>query len=148
VANALVAVAAARGRVVVGGGEQQRPHVHVEDLCDLWLLLLEADPAVVGGETFNALGQNVSIAELAALARAVVGPHVELEFRPRRADERSYQVSGDKAARVLGWRARRPLRDALQGIVDARAAGLWSDVDDPIHHNLRRMQAIGVGGPS
>lgn len=145
VANQLLAEAQLHRRIVIHGGEQQRPQIHLCDVCDLFAVLLDTPPPVIGGEVFNAARENSSITGLAEQARAVVERDglgdVELEFLPGRVDERSYRVSSAKLARILGFRARRPVRQGMQDIADAYARGEWTDHEAPIHHNVRHLNA-------
>jgi nucleoside-diphosphate-sugar epimerase len=138
-----LAEAQVRRRVVVFGGEQQRPHIDLRDVCDLFGLLLASPPALIGGEVFNAGGENITIRQIGELAREVVNRDgqepVTLSFEPGRADERSYHVNSDKLERVLGFRAKRGVRDSMVDIADAFARGEWSDPDDPRHHNIRHL---------
>src|SRR6185312_3662163 len=42
------------GRITVFGGEQLRPNLHVEDMTDLYVQLLEAPDEAINGKTWNA----------------------------------------------------------------------------------------------
>ncbi len=52
--NILTNHAVNNGRIAVFGGQQKRPNLHVQDMCDLYKLLLEVPDAYIAGETFNA----------------------------------------------------------------------------------------------
>src|SRR5688572_8653452 len=100
------------GKITVFGGSQKRPNLHVQDMVDLYLLLLEVEDGKIAGQTFNAGFQNMSIMEIAEVAKRVVE-----EMFPERGnipivttptdDLRSYHVNSDKITRVLGFRAKR-----------------------------------------
>ncbi|OLT14203.1 hypothetical protein BJF78_19560 [Pseudonocardia sp. CNS-139] len=64
---------------------------------------------------------------------------MELTYAPARADERSYHVDSGKVARVLGFRARRTVRDAIEEVVQANLRGEWTDPHASQHHNIRHM---------
>src|SRR5437667_4654069 len=53
------------GKITVFGGEQLRPNIHIQDMCDLYKLLLEVPDDLIAGETFNAGYQNQTIMEIA-----------------------------------------------------------------------------------
>lgn len=145
IVNQMAAIAVAERAVTVHGGEQQRPQIHVKDVCDLYHRLLEAPAELVGGEVFNAGGENATIRGLAETVREVVdadgGTPVELTYAPARADERSYHVDSGKLDRVLGFRARRTVREAVEGVVAAYHRGEWTDPHASEHHNIRHMAA-------
>src|SRR4249920_1531730 len=42
------------GKITVFGGSQKRPNLHVQDMCDLYKLLLTVDDASIAGQIFNA----------------------------------------------------------------------------------------------
>src|SRR5436305_11078841 len=56
------------GKITVFGGSQKRPNLHVQDMCDVYKLLLTVDDAKISGQIFNAGFQNLSIMEIAHLA--------------------------------------------------------------------------------
>lgn len=151
IVNQLAATAQAERKVTVLGGEQQRPQIHIADVCDLYHRLLAAPPSLIGGEVFNAGGENSTIRQLAETAREVVdadgGTPVELTYEPTRADERSYHVNSDKLERVLGFRARHTVREAIEGVVAAHRRGEWADPNDSRHHNIRHMAQQLAGTP-
>ena len=56
--NMLVMQAVTRGEVTVFGGDQIRPNIHIDDVCDLYLHMLKT-PQLTG--VFNAGFENLSI---------------------------------------------------------------------------------------
>jgi nucleoside-diphosphate-sugar epimerase len=53
----------------VFGGEQQRPNLHIRDMCDLYQLLLDVPDEKIAGETFNAGQQNYSVMNIARMVK-------------------------------------------------------------------------------
>jgi nucleoside-diphosphate-sugar epimerase len=115
---------------VTGGGQQWRPLVHVRDVARAFLLIMEAPVDKVSGEAFNvgSTDQNYQIYRIAQMVRDVV-PHTELEIVPDDPDKRSYNVSFDKIADVLGFRAE---MSPYEGIVEVKQALEQGRVDDSI----------------
>ena len=68
----------------MGGGEQWRPFVHVNDVARAFLLGLEADAKVVAGEIFNVGGDsmNYQIQQLAQFVLDVI-PNVSVHRNSR-----------------------------------------------------------------
>ena len=144
IVNTLVGMAVRDGRLTVWGGAQQRPQIHVEDMADAFITMLEAPAGAVGGKIFNVGGENASILGIARTIAQRMGG-IEVEEAPAREDERSYHVNWDRIASAVGFRARRPIASAVEGILAAREAGLWTDASLPIYSNLKHMAALGVG---
>ena len=59
-------------KLTIFGGAQKRPNIHIDDVCDLYVELLDLPDAMIAGEIFNAGYQNHTVAELANMAKKVV----------------------------------------------------------------------------
>src|SRR5215510_11286326 len=70
--NILTNHAVNRREILVFGGSQMRPNLHIDDMVDAYLLMLSAPHDKIHGETFNIGFQNYSIAEIAAMVKKVV----------------------------------------------------------------------------
>jgi nucleoside-diphosphate-sugar epimerase len=144
--NILTSHAVERGRIAVFGGDQTRPNIHIDDMVDLYLLLLDLPAERVGGKTFNAGYENFTVAELADKVRTVVqqemperGP-IEIE-RTSSDDRRSYRISSEKMRRELGFVPRRSIEDAIRDLVGAfRAGRLPNAMSDARYYNVKALQ--------
>jgi len=136
------------GKITVFGGSQKRPNLHVQDMCDLYKLLLEVPDEKISGQTFNAGFQNLSIMEIAQIAKRVV----QQEF-PEKGDIpivttptddiRSYHVNSDKIRRVLGFRPKRNVEDAVRDLCKAFKSGkLPNSLQDTFYFNVRRLKEL------
>ena len=136
------------GKITVFGGSQKRPNLHVQDMVDLYQLLLEAPDEKIAGETFNAGFQNLSIMEIAQLAKRVVQEEfpdkgdIPIVTTPTD-DIRSYHVNSDKITRVLGFRPRHNVEDAIRDLCKAFKAGkLPNSMQDTFYFNVRRLEEL------
>ena len=104
VVNLLTARAAITGKITVFNGQQWRPFLHVHDAARAFVMCLEAEPALVGGEVFNVgdYMMNHRLSEVSDKVAAIV-PHVEIT-RTDNADKRNYRVSFDKIHTRVGFR--------------------------------------------
>ena len=93
--NILTSHAINNGRITVFGGEQLRPNLHVEDMTDLYLQLLEEPDERVSGKIWNAGYHNLKVREIAETVQAEVGNNVDIVVTPSD-DHRSYHVSSEK----------------------------------------------------
>ena len=140
--NILTHLAIANGRITVFGGEQLRPNLHVEDMTDLYLRLLDADDATVDGKIWNAGYHNLRVREIADMVRARVGEEVEIVVTPTN-DHRSYHVSSERIFGEFGFRPQRSVSDAILDLKTAFAAGkVPNSMADDRYYNIKRMQAV------
>src|SRR5438874_8445605 len=69
--NILTNLAVNTGKITVFGGDQLRPNIHIDDMCDAYELLLDAPAKKVDGETFNAGYENRSITDIARAVKQI-----------------------------------------------------------------------------
>ncbi len=140
--NILTSHAINNGRITVFGGNQLRPNIHVEDMTDLYLELLEAPDAVIDGKVWNAGYHNLKVREIAEMVRSQVGPAVDIVVTPTD-DHRSYHVSSERIRRELGFVASRSVSDAIVDLKAAFDAGkVPNAMTDDRYYNIKRMQAL------
>jgi nucleoside-diphosphate-sugar epimerase len=140
--NILTNLAISNGRITVFGGEQLRPNLHVEDMTDLYLRLLEADAANVDGKVWNAGYHNLRVSEIAGMVRERIGDDVEIVVTPTD-DHRSYHVSSARLLREFGFSASRSVSDAIMDLKSAFDAGrVPNSMTDDRYYNIRRMQSV------
>jgi nucleoside-diphosphate-sugar epimerase len=140
--NILTNLAITNGKITVFGGEQLRPNLHVEDMTDLYLRLLEADAASVDGKVWNAGYHNLKVCEIADMVRERIGDQVEIVVTPTD-DHRSYHVSSERLLREFGFSAKRSVSDAIMDLKSAFEAGrVPNSMTDDKYYNIRRMQSV------
>jgi len=146
VVNLLTAKARQEGVISIYNGQQWRPFIHVRDLVEATVMVLEGPVRLVGGEIFN-LGDarlNHTLTEVAETIREVF-PDVQVEH-VNNADRRNYRVNFDKIVRLTGFRARYSLRDGIEEIKRAFDEQFITDYTDLRYHNQRYLKAVGRPG--
>jgi nucleoside-diphosphate-sugar epimerase len=146
--NILTNHAINNNKITVFGGSQKRPNLHVQDMVDLYKLLLTVPDDKIAGQTFNAGFQNMSIMEIAQVVKRIV----EMEFPEKKDvpivttpsdDLRSYHVNSDKIQRVLGFKPQRSIEDAVRDLCAAFKAGkLANSMNDTFYFNVRRLKEL------
>jgi nucleoside-diphosphate-sugar epimerase len=136
------------GKITVFGGSQKRPNLHVQDMCDLYSLLLEVPDEKIAGQTFNAGFQNMSIMDIAQIAKRVVQEEfpekgdIPIVTTPTD-DVRSYHVNSDKIRRILGFEPKRNIEDAVRDLCKAFKQGkLPNSMQDTFYFNVRRLKEL------
>jgi nucleoside-diphosphate-sugar epimerase len=142
--NILTNHAVCRGKITVFGGEQKRPNLHIEDMTDLYLFLLDQPPEKIHRKIYNAGYQNYTVRELAEMVRDTLGGNIVIEITPTD-DIRSYQVSSRKLQEELGFAAKHTIQDAVKDLKRAFTAGLLPDsLTDMRYYNIKTMLAINL----
>ena len=140
--NILTNHAINNGRITVFGGDQLRPNIHIDDMTDLYLLLLEQPDEAIDGKTWNAGYHNLKVRAIADMVRDEVGSGVDIVVTPTD-DHRSYHVSSARIARDLGFVAGRSVKDAIVDLKEAFVAGkVPNAMSDDRYYNIKRMQAL------
>ena len=97
---------------VWGSGSPRREFLHVDVFADAALFLMDAYD---GTEIINVgVGEDVSIAELAGLLRAVVGFEGDIEFDRGKPDGAPRRLLDVSRLHGLGWRHRRTLEEGVR----------------------------------
>lgn len=140
--NLLTNQARNRGIITVFGGDQMRPNLHIEDMVDVYLLMLEAPREKIQGEIFNVGYENASIREIAELVKSLVGEG-QIITTPSD-DNRSYRLNSDKIKRVLDFTPKRCIEDGVCDLLRAFDCHLLPDsFDNDWYYNVRTMKRLG-----
>ncbi len=140
-----------RGVITVFGGNQQRPNIHIDDVCELYLELLSLPAEKIAGEIFNCGFENQTVDQLAEIAQQVV----QQEF-PEKApiriehtstnDPRSYRITSRKITEKLGWSPKRNIEDAVRDLCRAFKAGKFATdtLQDESFVNVKTVKKLGL----
>lgn len=129
--NMLTMQALAKGKITVFGGSQVRPNIHIDDITDLYLFLIDHSEMI---GIFNAGFENISILDIAYLVTKHVPVPIDITESN---DPRSYRVNSDKLL-ATGFKPKKTVEDAIKEIVVAFKNGIIKDED--CFYNLKWMQ--------
>lgn len=129
--NMLTVQALSKGKITVFGGKQVRPNIHIDDITDLYLFLID-HPEVTG--VYNAGFENISILDIAQMVTKYIP--VEIVVTESN-DPRSYRVNSDKLL-ATGFKPTKTVEDAIREIIEQYKAGIIKDEDR--NYNLKWMQ--------
>ena len=146
--NILTNHAVTNNKITVFGGSQLRPNLHVQDYADLCKLMLSAPGDKIANQIFNCGFQNMSISDIALMVKKVV----EEEF-PEKApisivstpsdDNRSYHINSDKIQKVLGFRPKHSIEEAVRGLCKAFREGKIPDsMKNDWYYNVRTLKKL------
>ena len=124
VVNLMTLSAFQKGRIIVmGGGLQWRPLVHLSDVSQAFQLVIDANEKLVNREIFNVGLDNYQIKNLAYLVREQLPIDIEIDLAPDDADKRDYNVDFSKASNTLGFQAKKSIIDGINEIYIALKTG-------------------------
>ncbi len=131
-------------KIKVFGGDQMRPNVHINDMVDSYLVVLNADHNKINGEIFNVGFKNQSVNELANDVKSVIGEDIKI-INTKSSDNRSYHVSCKKISDVLGFNTKLTIKDAVSDLKNAFEKKLIKNsFEDEKYFNIKRMQSINL----
>jgi nucleoside-diphosphate-sugar epimerase len=124
VVNLMTLTAFQKGRIIVmGGGLQWRPLVHVSDVSKAFLTVISKPKDKVNKEIFNVGLDNFQIKNLAYMVREELPLQIDIDIAPDDADKRDYNVIFKKAEDVLGFKAQVGVLDGIKEIYSALKSG-------------------------
>lgn len=129
--NLLTMQALSKGKITVFGGDQVRPNIHIDDITDVYLHLID-HPELTG--IYNAGFENISIMDIAKLVTKYIP--VEISVTDSN-DPRSYRINSDKLL-ATGYKPKKTVEDAISEIIKQYRAGVLKDEDH--FYNLRWME--------
>ncbi|MCG2739321.1 MAG: SDR family oxidoreductase [Syntrophaceae bacterium] len=142
--NILTNHAVTNRKIVVFGGQQMRPNIHIRDMVAAYLKALEWPDEAIDGKIYNVGYENYRVMDIARMVRDVVGREVQIVTQPTD-DLRSYHVSSEKIRRELGFAARHTVQEAIRDLVDAFQAGkIPNSMTDIQYYNIKIMQKINL----
>lgn len=118
-----------RQLVVWGSGKPMREFMHVDDMADACVFLMEKD---IGDGLYNVgTGTDVSIRELAETVMEVVGFQGEIAFDASKPDGTPRKLLDVSRMKALGWQARIGLMDGIRSTYASYVATAATDGVSP-----------------
>ena len=129
--NLITMQALSKNKITVFGGDQVRPNIHIDDITDLYLHLIN-HPEITG--IYNAGFENISILDIAK--RVIQYVPAEITVTPSN-DPRSYRINSDKLL-ATGFKPKKTVNDAICEIIEKYRTGELKDEDR--FYNLKWME--------
>lgn len=130
--------------IKVFGGDQLRPNVHIDDMVDSYLAVINAKDEKVNGQIFNVGYKNQSVNELANDVKEIIGDDIKI-INTKSDDNRSYHVSSQKIKEVLGFETRYTVKNAVSDLKDAFEKKLLINTfENELFFNIKRMNNLNL----
>ena len=138
-------------RIRVFGGSQKRPNLHVRDYSRVCRTLINAEDNKIANQIFNVGSQNLTLDEIADLARFLVSnfknvpkDNISIEHVPTD-DIRSYHIDSSKISKVLNFQPQYTVEDAIKDLCIAFSNELLSqNLNNNIYYNVKLMKELKV----
>lgn len=109
--NALTLSALKQKKIFVNGGSQIRPNIHIDDMVNLYLFLIENKK--IKNETFNAGFENLSINKIAKIVSKKTNAKI---YKNKNFDPRSYRVDSTKLLKT-GFKPEKNIAFAIDELI-------------------------------
>lgn len=124
-------------KITVYGGDQWRTNIHVSDIADLYLYMLDAPAEKINGQAFNATRLNSTVLSIAQKVRDKC--RCPIEVLAAMTDHRSYMMTARKLYDVFGWLPPRSIESAITDNLRFFREGRVDNPDSDLFYNTRRM---------
>jgi len=148
--NILTNHAINNNKIIVFGGEQLRPNLHILDYCYAVEAFIKAPKEKIKNQIFNVGFQNLSILEISHIVKDVV----EKEFKNKKNiaieiqesdDIRSYHINSQKIYDILGFKPKNTIENAVLELCNFFKENDISDsFDNDIYHNVKRLRSLNA----
>ena len=130
--------------IKVFGGDQLRPNVHIDDMVDSYVAVLDAPTKKINGQIFNVGFKNQSVNEIADDVKEVIGDDVKI-INSKSDDNRSYHVSSEKIKEILDFQTKFSVKDAVSDLKIAfENKTLINTFNNEFFFNIKRMNNINL----
>ena len=137
-------------KIIVFGGNQLRPNLHIQDYCEFIELLIKSKNSLINQQIFNVGYQNLSIFEIANLVKNIIEKKfypkskIEIEIQ-KSSDNRSYHINSDKVYKILNFKPKYSIENAIDELYQNFNNGnIVNSFDDNIYFNVKRMKDLNV----
>jgi len=144
VVNILTNFAYHTKKIKIFGGSQLRPNIHISDMVDSYICLLNGKISKVSNQIFNVGFENYSVEKLALMVKENIQENIELEYT-KSDDNRSYHISSKKISNVLNFKPNKNINEAIKDLIAAFEQKLLSNTfNNDEYYNIKKMQKINL----
>lgn len=135
-------------KIDVSGPNRVRPVIHIADIVELYVSLLQQPPNTIGGQIFNAAYENLTVLETATLVARLVGDDVAIHYATSD-DHRSYKVDSSKISTFTGFHPRYTTRDAIKDLIEAFHLGRLNNtfIDKTYYNKYYQLERLHLFHP-
>ena len=144
VVNILTNIAFHKKEIVVFGGDQLRPNIHINDMCRAYLKILESPINIIQGKIYNVGFENKKVIDIASMVKNKIDNNINIIVK-KSEDNRSYHISSKKIAEELSYTTIHSIEDSIVDLIEAFRKKLFKDpLNNEFFYNIKRMKSINL----
>ncbi len=119
--NILTNFAYFKKEIKVFGGSQKRPNIHINDMINLYVSLIDMKFDTFDKQAFNAGVENLSIDTIAKKVQKIMldKKQLNVDIKYEKTDDiRSYHVNSDKIQKILKFKFEKNVDDAINDLIN------------------------------
>ena len=109
--NALTFTALREKKIIIEGGKQIRPNIHIDDLTDLYIFLIKNKK--IKNQIYNAGFENLSVEKIANVIKKKIKSKL---IYKKKIDRRSYRINSDKFLKS-GFKPKKNINIAIEELI-------------------------------
>lgn len=146
--NILTSNAYFNNKILVFGGKQLRPNLHVQDYCNVIFKLIISKKDLIQNEIFNVGYQNMSILNIAKKVKKIVekkfNKKINLEI-VKSNDKRSYHINSDKIKNKLKFKPKYSIDYAINELCNAfKKNNFKNNFKKDKYYNVKTLMRINA----
>jgi len=142
IVNILTNNAYNKNQIIVYGGDQLRPNIHIQDMILAYIKIIEADKKIISGEIFNAGFENKKVIDLANKVKKIISNNVEIILK-KTDDNRSYHISSKKIYKILAYEPTFTIDDAIIELVSKfKNKTFFDPLNNENYYNIKKLKKI------
>ncbi len=144
VVNILTNLAYHNKVIKVFGGAQLRPNIHISDMVNSYICMLESDEQLTKDQIFNVGFENYSVEKLAIMVKEQIKDKVEIEY-VKSNDDRSYHINSKKIERALNFKPQKNIFQSISDLIYAFDKKIFTNtLSNDDYYNIKKMQKINL----
>ena len=142
VVNILTNLGYHNGEISVFGGKQLRPNIHISDMVEAYITIINSKTENIHNQIFNVGYENQQVIEIANIVKKNIKKNIIINILESN-DDRSYHISSKKIKKVLNFLPKKNIDDAVKDLVFAfEKKILVNTFNNDNYFNIKKMQNI------
>ena len=114
--NLFSGLIANKKEITINGGKQWRPFIHVKDVADAIIKVINSDKKLVNGQIMNLVSENIQIAKIGKIIKSMY-PKAKIKYEQNTSDHRDYRASNKKAKKMIKFKPNYKIVDGIKEVI-------------------------------